>query len=217
MLTKPLSRKQSSSLIALEPLQLLSEGLLVSRSFSTSQDYQTITKLSRPQQPLSSGSFRLRCHHLEVSPMLTGQGPRLPVGLCLLPPRHLPPILLLPPPSSSPSLVGLPGCQTPGVLPYFCLRGTLPLTPGHGISWLQVPPLPGSPTVHPYLRDYLIKIRLLYPHSCLCHEVPCRYKDQIQPHNNLQVGPLSSVHSQMRKLRLPECQWLALGRWGSQW
>lgn len=91
MLTKPLSRKQSSSLIALEPLQLLSEGRLVSRSFSTSQDYQTITESSRPQWPLSSGSFRLRCHHLEVSQMLTGQGPRLPLGLRLLPPRHLPP------------------------------------------------------------------------------------------------------------------------------
>lgn len=148
--------------------------------------------------------------------MLTGRGPRLPVGL-----RHLPPILLLPPPSSSPSLGGHPVCQTQGVLPYFLPARNLPSCPrARHLLVTSSSPSQAAPLViltHPHLRDYLIKIRLLYPHSCLCHEVPCRYKDQIQPHNNLQVGPLSSVHSQMRKLRLPECQWLALGRWGSQW
>ena len=74
MLTKSLSGKHSSSLIALEPLQLLSGGRLVSRRFSISQDCQSITGSSRPQRPLSSGSFRLKLS--SPGDFSGGHGPR---------------------------------------------------------------------------------------------------------------------------------------------
>ena len=221
MLTKPLSGKQSSSLIALEPLQLLSGGRLVSRSFSTSQDCQSITESSRPQRPLSSGSFRLK---LSTPGGFSGaHGPRTQAS-CGSASSSSSSSASYPPPSTSQLLSKLrnpPWLPDPRCATLFLPARNLPSHPrataSLGYKFLPFQAAPLFILTHPHLCDYLIEIRLLYPHSCLCHEVPCRHKDQIQPHNHLQVGPLSSVHSQMRKLRLPECQWLALGLWGSQW
>lgn len=160
---------------------------MVSRGCSTSQDCQSTTESSRPQQPLSSRSFRLKLSsrggfsgaHGPRTQASCGSGSSAsysPSTSQLL--SHL----------RRPSRVPDPRCAT-----LFLPARNLPSCPrARHLLVTSSSPSQAAPLViltHPHLHDYLIKIRLLYPHSCLRHEGPCRYKDQIQPHNNLQVVP----------------------------